>query len=359
MSVSAKRCIGLLAALLLLPACPLTRAVWGEGLPAEAEVIAATCADGVRIPLIHYRARGTERHPTPVLLLHGISANARHFDLDAEHSLARWFAERGYEAFSMSLRGTWDAQVPGGTGAPHDPEKTSFDTYASQDLPAAIAEVQRLTGAPQVDFVGHSMGGLTLYAYLVRGGTGIRRAVTLGAPARLRFGGALEPFVAAHPGVVAGVGSVPNDGLAGLYAPLGGTVEGPVELLVMSPDNISPPTWKKLVAVGTGDIAGGVLRQFQRGISEDRFLSADGTVDYLEGLANVKTPVFVVAAKADRIALVDGVKAAWLKLAGEKRFRIVGEETGAQADYGHCDLTVGERAPTELWPHLQDWFEGR
>jgi poly(3-hydroxyalkanoate) synthetase len=291
-----------------------------------------------------------------VVLCHGISANARHMDFDAEHSLARWLAARGYDAWSMSLRGTWESALPKGSHTESKLE-TNLDVYADYDLPAVIALVKQRSGAAQVDFVGHSMGGLVLYAYLARGGADVRAAVTLGSPARLRFGGKLEPFVRERgASLLSSINSIPNDTLGTLYFPLDG-VQTPLELLVMNPENIPSDRWHSFVIVGTAPMAGGVLRQFARGIAHDRFESADGSIDYLERLHSVKTPILLVAGKKDRIALADGVKAAYTALAGDKKFVVAGVENGYAFDYGHCDMLIGDRAPQELWPEIPSWFD--
>jgi pimeloyl-ACP methyl ester carboxylesterase len=342
--------------LLLSSGCVLLRAAFTDPLPPEAEVLLAQAADGVEIPVVHYKPLGTPRPAPPVLLLHGISANARHFDLDAEHSMARWLAARGFDAYSMSLRSTLDSLVPKEARKDVDSDATTLDTYATQDLPAVIELVKRRTGAAQVDFVGHSMGGLVLYAYLARGGDGIRAAVTLGSPARLRFGGKVEPFIREHGSILSHVSAVPNDTLAPLFWPVEG-IETPLDLLLVNPQNTSLTEWHRMVVEGTASMAGGVLRQFQRGIADDRFESADGKLDYLDALKTVKTPILFVAGKTDRIALVDGVKAAYRVAGGDKRFLIAGVENGFAYDYNHLDMLAGERAPVELWPQVQTWFE--
>ena len=351
-----RACVVIALALASLSGCAITRTYYGEPLPLDAEVLVAHTADGVDIPLIHYQAVGNKK-PIPILFLHGISANARHMDLDAEHSLARWFAARGYETFSLSLRNTLDEILPENAHRA-DPKNTNFDTYSMYDLPAAIALVKEKTGASEVDFVGHSMGGMIYYAYLARGGTGIHAAVVLGSPTRLRMGSRIEPFVI-HQGetVLKSVDVVPNASLAAMIVPVSGNVETPVEDLVINLDNTDVSTWQKMVAIGTGDLAGGVLRQFVKCIIDDKLESADGSIDYLAKLHDVKVPTLVIAAKADHIGLATSVKAGYDALGGEKKFFVAGVENGFARDYGHCDLTVGERAPYEVYPLIRRWFE--
>ena len=341
---------------LLLGGCALTRTYYGEPLPTDAEILVAHARDGVDLPVIHYAPRGARKGP-PIVLCHGISANARHMDLDAEHSLARWFAARGYETFAMSLRNTYDQVLPEGAHL-GDEAQTTFDTYVEQDLPAVLDLVHQRTGATEVDYIGHSMGGMILYAYLARGGTGIRAAATLGSPVRLRTGSRIDPFIRNDAtGWLKHVDSIPNATLAALIVPASGNIETPVEKLVVNLDDVEVRTWQKLVVMGTADLAGGVLRQLTRDIVDDKFESADGKIDYLAGLSKVRVPMLVVAGKADHIALAGAVKPAYEVLGGPKRFFIAGVETGFRHDYGHCDLTIGERAGDELWPVIQGWFE--
>lgn len=341
-------------AVLLLQGCAF-RHLYLEPLPPEASELKARTADGWEIALIHYRPSGPPKGP-PVLLCHGISANYRNMDLDADHSLARWFAANGREAFAMSLRGTGSSDHP-------DPAQGrafeySLDTFAEQDLPAAIAKVKEVTGARKVQYVGHSMGGLIAYVYLAKGGRELDAVVTLGSPARFVWGGMLEQFVRDWgPLALEDVDSVPMAELAALVLPIQGEFEGPVELMMYNPRNVNKAIWKKLIANGLGTISGDVLRQFTLWFERDTMVSADGATDYAPALRAVRTPVFVVAGKYDRLAPVPSVKAAYDWLGGPKAFFIAGEANGLKADYGHMDMVIGERAPVELWPRLLEFLD--
>ena len=116
--------------------------------PKEAELHRARTDDGWEISLVRYRAVGEPKGP-PVVLCHGISANERNMDLDDEHSMARWFAAHGREAWTMSLRATGMSDAP---DAAKGRGPISFDDYWRHDLPAVIEYVQRVSGAPELDF---------------------------------------------------------------------------------------------------------------------------------------------------------------------------------------------------------------
>jgi len=103
----------------------------------------------------------TAPHPTPVVLVHGLGGARSNFLV-----LRRFLASRGvrnFASFSYPPRIDYQRLVP--------------------RLARRIEEVCRDTGAPRVDVVGHSLGGLVA-RHLVELGDGsrVRRLVTLGSP---------------------------------------------------------------------------------------------------------------------------------------------------------------------------------
>jgi pimeloyl-ACP methyl ester carboxylesterase len=221
----------------------------------------------------------------------------------------------------------------------------------------AIRQVRQLSGATEIDFVGHSLGGVILYMYLAEGGEGIRSAATLGSPARFRrFGrGAsiLRDLVAPLSQML---DTYPVDDLAHAIMPLHGEFRGPIESLLYNPENVRTSTWKKMIAVGEGTISGNVLRQALRWTEEDVFDSQDRKVDYAAGMKRIRTPILVVAGKLDRLAEPWSAKAAYERLAGPKEFFLAGVENGVAADYGHMDLILGDRAPQEIWALVENFL---
>ena len=341
-----------LAALLLLSSCAALRVV---PLPPSAERHRAKTQDGWELSLVRYRATGA---PTgrPVVLCHGISANDRNMDLDDEISMARWFAAHGREAWTVSLRGTGgsDAAAPR-AGRPDD---YGFDAYWQQDLPAAVALVQAVSGAARVDWVGHSMGGLVAYAHLALGGEGLGAVATLGSPTRLDFGTRTELLVAGLGPVLPKAGGIPSALGALLAAPFQGVVDdGPFQRMFYNPGNTRLETWQRLMAYGTADVAGGVAQDFVAMIRSGRFVSRDGAVDFRAGLARNQVPVLVVAGKMDRIAIVPAVKDGYRALGGPKEWLLVSVASGAHAEYGHMDLVVGAHAADDVWTRVLDFLD--
>lgn len=312
-------------------------------LPSSAVLHRPKTRDGIEISLVRYLATGPATG-RPVLLCHGISANDRNMDLDDQHSMARWFAAHGREAWTMSLRGT------GSSGNPPD---NTFDDFWQHDLPTAIHEVQRVSGAKAIDYVGHSMGGMIVYAYLAEGGTGLGAVATLGSPTNLDTGTLAGGLVGAVPRGL----TVPSGFGAYLAAPFEGAIEdGPLERLFYNPKNTPPATFARLMSYGTANIASGVAQQLGR-VGQGHFESADGKLDFRADMASIRTPVLVVAARLDRVAPVPAVKDGWRALGGPKEWLMVSQAHGAKAEYGHMDLVVGERAAEEVWSKVSSFFE--
>lgn len=96
------------------------------------------------------RGRCTDAHPAPLLFVHGAWNAAWCWD---EHFLG-FFADRGYRALALSLRGH------GGSGSAIPVRDCSFDDYLEDVATVAVS----LPTHPVL--IGHSMGGSLVQMYL-------------------------------------------------------------------------------------------------------------------------------------------------------------------------------------------------
>lgn len=324
--------------------------------PKEAELHRARTDDGWEISLTRYKPVGPAKG-RPVLLCHGISANDRNMDLDDKVSMARWFAAQGREAWTMSLRGTGESD--GIDAAKGRPGPIYFDDYWRHDLPAVVEYVRKVSGAEAIDYAGHSMGGMVLYAYLSQGGQGIHAAATLGTPTRLDWGSNLEVVLRTlGPALVSAPSTVPSGLGARLAAPFQGAVpDGIFQRFFYNPQSTDVETWQRLMVYGTADVSGGTALQLISLIESGKFQSADGKIDLRADMAKIRTPVLVVAGRLDRIAVVPAVKDGYRALGGPKRWLLVTRANGARGEYGHMDLVIGRRAADEVWSRVLAFFE--
>ncbi len=115
-------------------------------------------ADGVTLVAKRYANPGG----IPVILLHGFASNYNTWDVPGR-SLGEYLADRGFDAWLFNLRGHGEWQYQ--SGPDQGPGDWDFDTFAVYDIPAMVEKVYRSTGKRPF-WVGHSMGGMLIYAYL-------------------------------------------------------------------------------------------------------------------------------------------------------------------------------------------------
>ena len=329
-----------------------------SGANAADELSFATGRDGWRVALHRYRPAASapaRRHP--VILCHGLAANRVTFDLDAEVSLARRLAGIGFDVFSLELRAH---------GA-SDPARLagrrrwgfSFDDYLSHDVPAAIAAVSALAGAPRVHWIGHSMGGILLYAHLASGGADrVASGVAIGSS--LDYSGSSSAY---HSTLrlrrFAGLSPVVPIGAAlALCAPWTGRSGTALERFNLWPDNVEPRLVRRLHARAFHSVSTPVLLQLATAFEPGGLRSHDRRRRYLDDLrrAAVTTPVLALAGDRDLQCSPDAAAVPLAALAGRRRLDAFGRSYGHASHYGHFDLVIGRRARVEVWPAIEGWL---
>jgi predicted alpha/beta hydrolase len=309
----------------------------------------APTPDGWRLALHRHRAR--DRSPAlPVLLCGGFSCNRYFIDYDEHYSLARFLARAGFDAWVLELRGRGLSHP---TKACRHPGRWTFDDLATVDVPAAVEHVVRET-RQEVAWIGHSMGGMVLYAYLgTRPRAPVRAGVTIASP--VRFPGSS--------------GLLHRIGEAMLNIPLGDVVRQRLVLgalwWVLSPTsgievgmnaaNVDRAEVGRALRLSISNVSRFKLQQLSRWSLEGKFASVDGRVDYLDALAGVATPLLVVAGSGDRLATPAAVRTALDRLPSAT-YQEFGRAHGHVVDYGHVDLILGRAAPTEVFPVVAEWL---
>jgi predicted alpha/beta hydrolase len=323
--------------------------------PTSADEIHFTgTSDGWRLALHRHRARvpGTG---APVILCGGYGCNRHFLDYDETYSLARHLARQGFDAWVVELRGRGLSHA---TRSCARPGAWTFDDLALVDVPAAIAHVARASGR-RVAWVGHSMGGMVLYAYLgchPDAATTVAAGITVAAPVA---------FPTASTSLVAWLGQLL------LQVPLTDTVRqrwvlgalwhlvGQTDVLAvgMNPANIDRQEVGRALRRALSNVSRLKLQQLARWALEGEFASIDRRLDYRKALAGVRTPLLVAAGSADRLATPATVQAALAHLpARAASYLEFGRAHGHSVDYGHVDLILGRAAPAEVFPALTGWL---
>jgi pimeloyl-ACP methyl ester carboxylesterase len=350
------------AALAVLAACAVAFALWVIGTitflranPRADELHRVPTGDGWRIALSRYCAVGPVRN-YPVLLCHGLASNRVAFDLAPEVSLARSLARDGFDVWSLELRGHGRSDHACFLAGRH--YRWTFDDYVLKDVPAAIAFVKAQTGRARLHWIGHSMGGILLYAHLARGGSGdLCSGTALGSSidySESRSG--FRRFLGLR-WLAEFVGPLPIGPLSFLAAPLAGRFGTAIERFNYWPENLEPRLQRRVSASFTHTTSSRVLAQLASAFESGGLRSADGSVHYKSGLRTATAPVLAVAGDHDRQCPPEAAEATVAVLgSAERRLVVLGPAHGCAEHYGHFDIIVGRHAPTEVYPLLYDWL---
>jgi len=319
---------------------------WGAA-DAATETTFVTTADGWALAVSRYRPAETSGR-RPVVLCHGLGANRLAFDTDPRFSLAVWLAERGWDVHSVELRGHGLSEKPVRPAKHWD---WDFNTYCDIDLPAALDAVLELTEREQVHLVGHSMGGILLYARAGLGETRIRSGITIGST--LNYAGL--PTMFRHLAPLAALTflmpRVPIDLPARASSVLSRVDQRFVDPALVVAANVDLDVYRKMTATVLHPVSAGVLRDLACAINGRGLRAADGRL-YEELLAErgYTFPILAVAGSHDTQC---GTTAA-ARFGTDTAF--FGRRFGQRENYSHHDLIMGLHAREEVWPRIAGWL---
>ncbi len=310
-------------------------------------------------PALHSVTSATPRRP-PVLLIPGFSSNRYTFGVRRAHSLANALNATHRDVWICELRGSQSSRWLGKGRAPID-----IDAKLLVDLPAMLDHIQDATDAPQIDLIGHSLGGLL--ALLAAGGDEsdrVGRIVTLATPGT--FKGIVGAFESSGPlfrGLAKGVenlaGHLGGFALAGLAR-----TRGPVPHLFAFQRHFLPGACDASVRRlyldhAIESVHGGELAQLTRWVREG--IISDRAGRSLEHqLTAVRHPTLVISATRDKVSPEANAFAAYAKIqSSDKHFRLVGRDHGARRDYAHADLLLADSARLDVHEPIADWLDAR
>lgn len=316
----------------------------------------------------------------PVILCHGLTYNAQFWDLDPACSFAEYLATKGYDVWVVDLRGcgqsrkwVWkvdeapEAIVGGalrklsrGKLAPSgyetlDPRFANWDMddHITRDVPALITLVRQNTGAEEVTWVGHSMGGIVALAYLSRyKNVGIGRLVTVGSQVTMPEGQLVVRFL--------------EEMATRRESQLAGQLQGrqleqltktSVHDMFFNVDNTNPQVYEALSGWATDVPAIGLLKQYMALARRGELYDSKNQFNYARAVGNIKIPVFLSCGANDEFAppvvqhyLYDHVGST------DKSLVVFGRQQKYSVDAGHDDSLVGLKSQEEVYPVIEAWI---
>jgi polyhydroxyalkanoate synthase len=306
---------------------------------------------GSRVPLamVRKRAANAEWTRAPVLLVHGFGQNRYAWHLPAR-SFANHLAKAGFDVFNLDLRGH-------GRSRHFSAQRCQgMKDYVREDLPAAVEEIQALSGGRRVWLVGHSLGGLVAYASAPALSGAVAGLVSIGSPYHLARGsltlGALTFFFRAL-----ALAPLPNAPLP--LASVGVTMRlirrfaespfYPIPLRGWHAGSCEPHVLEQHLRLAFDRAALAEMLDMFDWAAQGRF---GGESDYADRFEKLDLPLLVLAGENDDLAPPASVRPGFARSrAHDKAYRVL--------PLGHIDLLVGRDAPTLTWSAVTSWLDKR
>ena len=315
--------------------------------------------DGWTLTLERYLpASDVPRHPTPVVLAHGLCMNGVSWALSRRASIPKALADQGHDVWIAAYRGERSATSPHGSSV-RARFQYGLDDHAFQDVPAIIEAVREHTGSERVNWVGHSMGGILIYLYASRFGCDhLGRVVTLSSPVVYGdLGGALRPLLPIATRLLGWQCRAPLRRHFIYLLPLALFLPWISSAFAMHLPNTTVRERLTLFRGAVEDVSWQLLNWF--------FLHPTNGITTLfesgqPGLDRMTAPLLVVGSTGDRLAPVPSVRPGFdLAGATEKRWLLYGDEAQMGPSFGHSDLASSAPAVQWLLPEIVAWLEDR
>ncbi|TYI84312.1 hypothetical protein E1A91_D05G355200v1 [Gossypium mustelinum] len=235
-----------------------------------------------------------------------------------------------------------------------------FDHYLEEDVPAAMEYIRAQTKPKDGKLlaIGHSMGGILLYAMLSRCGSEgreprLKAVVTMASALDYRCSKPLKVLLPhADPAQALNVPAVPFGTLLAAAYPLASRppyVLGWLNDLISAEDMMHPELLEKLVLNNFCTIPTKLIMQLTSAFGDKGLCNRSGKLSYRDHLNKSNVPVLAIAGDQDLICPPEAVEET-AKLFPENlvTYKLFGEPHGPH--YAHYDLVGGRLAMEQVYP---------
>lgn len=242
-----------------------------------------------------------------------------------------------------------------------------FDHYLEEDIPTAVEYIRQHSKAKDGKLlaIGHSMGGILLYAMLAKSGfegvpSNLAAIATLASSVDYTTSNSsLKMFLPlVHPAQALNVPAVP---LGTLLAAAYPWASGPPYLFswlnpqISAQDMMHPELLSKLVFNNFCTVPAKVVLQLTTAFREGGLCNRTGNFSYKDHLRECQTPVLALAGDKDLICPPEAVYET-VKLIPQRmvNYRVFGNPEGPH--YAHYDLVGGRLATDEVYPCIIEFL---
>ncbi|MDX2035851.1 MAG: alpha/beta fold hydrolase [Isosphaeraceae bacterium] len=339
--------------------------------------------DGWTLVAHRFRPKGAPKPGAdPVILCHGLGYNALFWNLNPACSLPDYLTSNGYDVWVVDLRGCGSSQkwvwklddtpslivgsairnLSGGKVAPTgyatiDPKYAnwSLDHHIYFDVPAFVNLVKRKTGAQNVTWIGHSMGGIVALGHLGRfPNPGIGRLVTIGSQVTMPDGQIIVQFAREMLKVrelqVAG-------GITGKQ--LADASKTSVDNLFFNERNSPPDVYTALSSWAKDVPSAGLMKQYMSLAETGELIDSRRQFNYAKSLGKITIPVLITCGAVDQLAPPTVQQFLYNNIGStDKTVVIFGRQSGFAVDSGHNDSVVGNNSKAQVYPVIERWMSG-
>ena len=288
----------------------------------------------------------------PVFFMHSLASNHLNFEVPHGFSLVDYLSKAGYDCWTLDSRACRDA-APRRPGLQY---AATLDDVLTRDIPTALQYIREITGQPRVHWVGHSMGGMLLYAYDARtGGEGLASAVTLGSPPgfkgyRYMSHGPLL-FLNRHAHTLL---SAVFRGFAPYY-----DIWRPTSRLIpINWDNVHPKLRARELFHAAELPLPAIGAQMDQWAAGAPWVMCDGAVDVDGHLPKLKTPLLAIFGGIDPFVSLARADEFFGAIENpDKRMIMLSRANGNSANYSHIELPFAIESETEVFGPILEWLQ--
>lgn len=298
------------------------------------------------------RFRNNSEKNIPILFVHGFGSNQNNFLLPYEQSIVSYLKNHNFDCWTMDLRGCKSSRPP--FGKTH--WDASIDDVLVYDLQAVIEFILKMTGYKKLFWIGHSLGGMLLYAYLIyKGNNKIAGGITLGSPigfvnTKINVPSILVQFQKLFPNFVFL--------LFRMLIPILKFFKIGNSVFPVNPSNINVnmTAWDlcKMVEPPSPKM----VDEMMAWVNEKKWVMLNGQLNILEHLSELNIPLLLFYAPDDPFVNLDSAKEFFKSLkSSDKEMFILSTESGCKHNYNHCDLAFGENGEEEVFEPIKVWLD--